>query len=393
MMGCSTCSWDDSGSSAKLNQFPAAKWEDVATVCPGCSSPCRAGYSHNNGDGTFTDVSKESEIAGSLGKAWGVVATDINNDGLMDPICGERYGCQLSFANRGKGRFEEIGLQADVAYNAEGQSRSGMGCDSADFNEDGWMDLFVANINEEIYSPSIKTIATKHSKTKLWTLGIGMATRSMSGWGLKFLDYDNDGNLDLFLANGHPDDLIEEVYSGVKYSEPLMLFQNTGTAFQNVSQQSGPVFAKSFSSRGLAIGDFNNDGAVDVLISVNDGAPVLLRNNNVGKNHWLGVRLIGKNQIRTRSGPALPTRQAILKRNRMKVGGGSFLSSHDPRIVLGTGKQSKITWLEVRWPQPSGAVERFTGSPHRSLHHDCGGDRQMGSRYWCRLRLAAKTFH
>ena len=149
------------------------------------------------------------------------------------------------------------------------------------------MDLFVANINEEIFS-LYQNNRDETFEDKAMELGIGMATRSMSGWGLKFFDYDNDGNLDLFLANGHPDDLIEEVYSGVKYNEPLLLFQNTGAAFRNVSEQSGPVFAKSFSSRGLAIGDFNNDGAVDVLISVNDGAPVLLRNNNVGQKPLAG---------------------------------------------------------------------------------------------------------
>jgi hypothetical protein len=113
----------------------------------------------------------------------------------------------------------------------------------------------------------------------------------------------------------------------------------------------------------MAIGDFNNDGAVDVLISVNDGAPVLLRNNNVGKNHWLGVRLIGKKSNPDAIGARITYQAGDLKRSRMKVGGGSFLSSHDPRIVLGTGKQSTIAWLEVRWPQPGGAVERFTDLP------------------------------
>ena len=317
---------------------------------------------HNNGDGTFTDVGKESGIANSLGKAWGVVATDINNDGRMDLFVANDTVANFLFANRGNGRFEEIGLQADVAYNAEGQSRSGMGTDSADFNEDGWMDLFVANINEEIFS-LYQNNRDETFEDKAMELGIGMATRSISGWGLKFFDYDNDGNLDLFLANGHPDDLIEEVYSGVKYNEPLLLFQNTGTGFKNISAQSGPAFAKSFSARGMAIGDFNNDGAVDVLISVNDGAPVLLRNNNVGRNHWLGVRLVGKKSNPDAIGARITYQAGDLKRSRMKVGGGSFLSSHDPRLVLGTGKQNKIAWLEVRWPQPGSAVERFTDLP------------------------------
>src|ERR1700757_2520801 len=197
-------------------------------------------------------------------------------------------GHNFLFPTRGNGRFEEIGLAADVAYSAEGRARSGMGTDSADFNEDGWMDLFVANLNEEVFS----LYRNNHDETfddQAMPLGIGMATRSLSGWGLKFFDYDNDGTLDLILANGHPDDHVEEMYSGVTYSEPLLLFQNNGNRFNNVSAQSGPVFAKAFSARGLAVGDFNNDGAVDLLISVNDGAPLLLRNNIGSQNHWLGV--------------------------------------------------------------------------------------------------------
>ena len=131
----------------------------------------------------------------------------------------------------------------------------------------------------------------------------------------------------------------------------------------NVSEQSGPVFAKSFSARGLAIGDFNNDGATDVLISVNDGAPVLLRNSIGTQNHWLGVKLVGTKSNPDAVGARIAYQAGDVKRNRMKVGGGSFLSSHDPRVVLGIGNRSKIDWVEVKWPQPSGAVERFTDLP------------------------------
>ncbi|PYX15441.1 MAG: CRTAC1 family protein [Acidobacteria bacterium] len=317
---------------------------------------------HNNGDGTFTDVSQQSGIAKHLGKGWGVVATDINNDGRMDLFVANDTVANFLFVNQGSGRFEEMGLQADVGYSAEGRARSGMGVDSADFNEDGWMDLFVANIDEEIFS-LYQNNRDQTFDDQAMTAGIGMATRWMSGWGLKFFDYDNDGNVDLFLANGFPDDLVEEFSSQVKYKEPPLLFQNTGGGFRNVSEQSGPVFAKSFSARGLAIGDFNNDGATDVLISVNDGAPVLLRNSIGTQNHWLGVKLVGTKSNPDAVGARIAYQAGDLKRNRMKVGGGSFLSSHDPRVVLGIGNRSKIDWVEVKWPQPSGAVERFTDLP------------------------------
>ena len=316
---------------------------------------------HNNGDGTFTDVSRETGITAHIGKAWSVVATDINNDGWMDLFVSNDTVANFLFANRG-GRFEEIGLSADVAYSADGRARSGMGVDSADFNQDGWMDLFVANIDEEIFSLYQNNRDETFDDVSM-PLGIGMSTRWMSGWGLKFFDCDNDGDLDLMVTNGFPDDLVEKLSHQVTFKEPLLLFHNEGKTFRDVSAQSGPVFAKAFAGRGLAIGDFNNDGATDVLISVNDAAPVLLRNNLAKNNHWLGARLIGRKCNRDAVGARLTYQAGDLKRSRMKVGGGSFLSAHDPRVVLGIGSRQKLDWLEIKWPQPSGAVERFTSLP------------------------------
>jgi hypothetical protein len=224
------------------------------------------------------------------------------------------------------------------------------------------MDLFVANIDQEIFSLYQNNGAATFDDVAM-PLGIGMATRWMSGWGLKFFDYDNDGDLDLILCNGFPDDLVEELSHQVTYKEPLLLFQNRGNIFKNVSEQSGPVFAKTFAARGLAIGDFNNDGAMDVLISNNDGPPVLLQNQAGRQNHWLGVRLVGHKANRDAIGARITYQAGDLKRARMKVGGGSFLSSHDPRMVLGIGQRAKLDWLEIKWPQPSGAVERFTKLP------------------------------
>jgi hypothetical protein len=329
---------------------------------PQIYSPMSSWLFHNNGDGTFTDVSKESGIAGHLGKAWGVVATDINNDGLMDLFVTNDTVANFLFVNRGKGKFEEIATAAGVAYSNEGRSRSGMGIDSADFNEDGWMDLFVANLDREMFA----IYQNNHDETfddMALPTGIGKATKFMSGWGLKFFDYDNDGNLDLFLANGNPDDLINSLHGEVTYEEPLILFHRTGKEFQDVSAASGPIFSRKLCSRGLAIGDFDNDGAIDVLISVNNAAPLLLKNTAATGNHWLGVRLIGKKCNPDAVGARVTYQAGDLKRGRMKVGGGSYLSSHDPRMVLGLGKREKLDWLEVKWPLPSGKVERFTNLP------------------------------
>ena len=349
--------------SKSLNKTCEAGPEGKHGYCiPHLYKPMPSWLFHNNGDGTFTDVSKTTGIANNLGKAWGVVAADLNNDGKMDLFVANDTVPNFLFMNRGAGKFEQIAEQAGVAYSAEGRPRSGMGVDSADFNQDGWMDLFVANIDREMFS----IYQNNHDETfddQAFPTGIAAATRLMSGWGLKFFDYDNDGNLDLFLANGNPDDLIETLHPGVTYREPPLLFHNTGKVFQNVSAQSGPVFAQHWSSRGLAVGDFDNDGALDVLIAVNDGAPVLLRNKVGAQNHWLGLNLIAKKANPDAVGARITYQAGDLKRSRMKVGGGSYLSSHDPRLVLGIGKRTKIDWLEIKWPQPSGAVERFTSVP------------------------------
>jgi hypothetical protein len=329
---------------------------------PKIYSPMASWLFHNNGDGTFTDISKESGIASQLGKAWGVVATDINNDGLIDLWVSNDTVADFLFVNRGKGRFDEIATAAGVAYSADGKSRSGMGLDSADFNDDGWMDLFVANLDREMFA----IYQNNHDETfddMALPTGIGKATKFMSGWGLKFFDYDNDGNLDLFLANGNPDDLITSLHGEVTYEEPLMLFHNSGKGFKDVSASSGPLFARKMSSRGLAIGDFDNDGALDVLISVNNGAPLLLKNTAATGNHWLGLRLIGKKSNSDAVGARVTYQTGEMKRGRMKVGGGSYLSSHDPRMVLGLGKREKLDWLEVKWPLPSGKLEKFTDLP------------------------------
>jgi hypothetical protein len=329
---------------------------------PTLYKPMTSWLFHNNGDGTFTDVSERSGISHSPSKAWGVVAADINNDGRMDLFVANDTSPNSLFINRGNGRFEDVGLQAGIAYSSFGVARSGMGVDAADFNQDGWIDLFVSNVDHESYS------MYRNNKDETFddiasTTGIGNATTLMSGWGAKFFDYDNDGNLDLLLCNGHPDLMIEDHQHGISYLEPLMLFQNDGASWKNVSAQSGPVFAKNIAGRGLALGDFDNDGSIDVLVTANNGAPILLRNNAGRQNHWLGLRLIGRRCNIDAIGAKVVYKTGEMKRRVDKVNGGSYLSAHDPRIVLGLGKNTRLDWLEIHWPQPSGTIERFQNLP------------------------------
>jgi hypothetical protein len=316
---------------------------------------------HNNGDGTFTEVSTGTDIKRALGKALGVVATDINGDGLMDLFVANDTVQNFLFVNRGKGKFDELALAAEVGFSVNGTPRSGMGVDAADVNGDGKQDLFVANVDQEMFSlyqndgnEFFSDVAAAH--------GVAQATRLLSGWGLKFFDYDNDGNVDLILANGHPDDMIESYSQQVRYKEPMLLFHHDGKRLSNVTAQAGPAFQKMLPARGLAVGDYDNDGRLDVIVGNNGGAPLLLSNRATG-NHWIGLRLQGTGCNRDAIGATIRWSVGGVVRSRLKTHGGSYLSSHDAREVLGLGAAAKADWVEVKWPQPSGRVERFTDLP------------------------------
>jgi hypothetical protein len=321
---------------------------------------------HNNGDGTFTEVGRGTDIEKALGKALGVVATDINNDGRMDLFVANDTVQNFLFVNRetanGKTKWEEIALAAEVGYSDNGQARSGMGVDAADFDGDGWQDLFVANVDQEMFS-LYKNNGNETFTDVAHKQNVAQATRLLSGWGLKFFDYDNDGVTDLFLASGHPDDMIEKYSNQVKYKEPLLLFHQEGGKLRNVSAEAGPAFSQTYAARGLAVGDYLNNGRLGVLIGNNGGAPLLLRNHAGEQNHWAGVKLQGVKCNRDAIGARLTWSAGGVKRSRLKNNGGSYLSSHDPREVLGLGTATKLDWLEVRWPAPSTRVERFTGLP------------------------------
>ncbi len=329
---------------------------------------------HNNGDGTFTDVTKGTDIAKSLGKGLGVVATDINNDGRMDLFVANDTVQNYLYVNRGPGptgtwKWEEIALQAEVAFSENGQPRSGMGVDAADLNNDGWQDLFVANVDQEMFSV-YQNNKDETFRDVAHVEGVAQATRLLSGWGMKYFDYDNDGAVDLFLANGHPDDMIDNYSLQVKYREPLLLFhQGEDGKLHNVSDQAGSAFHKAFPARGLAVGDYNNDGAVDVLVCNNGSAPLLLKNNAAAGNNWLGLKLEGVTCNRDAVGAKIFWTAGGKKRSRLKNNGGSYLSSHDPREVLGIGKAGKIDELEIHWPAPSKQVDRIKDLPINKYVH------------------------
>jgi hypothetical protein len=328
---------------------------------------------HNNGDGTFTEVSKGTAIAQALGKGLGVVATDINNDSRIDLFVANDTVQNFLFVNRGSGangkwNWEEIALQSGVGFSESGRPRSGMGVDAADVFGTGWQDLFVANVDHEYYSV-YQNNKDETFRDTAQANGVSKSTRLLSGWGLKYFDYDNDGNIDLFLANGHPDDMIDNYSMQVHYREPLLLFhQEDDRKLHDVSQQAGPAFQKTWSARGLAVGDFDNDGAIDVLIGINGGPPVLLKNNAAKGNNWLGLKLEGNKCNRDAIGTKIYWTAGGKKRYRLKNNGGSYLSSHDPREVLGIRAATKIDELEIHWPTPSKQIDKFSNlQPNRYI--------------------------
>jgi hypothetical protein len=233
-----------------------------------------------------------------------------------------------------------------------------MGVDAADYDGDGWQDLFVANIDYEFFS------LYRNQKDLTFTDEpgeIGPATQLLSGWGLRFFDYDGDGDPDLLLVNGHPDDLITMRRPRVKYREPMLMFENTGRGFKNVSAQTGAVFSKEISGRGMAVGDYDNDGDLDVLVSNNGEPPLLLRNEGGNRSHWLGLQLVSTKSNSAAVGAVITWQAGGVKRSRLKTGGGSYLSSHDPREILGLGPAPKVDSVEIRWP--SGKVDRLSNLP------------------------------
>ena len=320
---------------------------------------------HNNGDGTFTEVSTGTDIAKAMGKGLGVVATDINNDGRTDLFVANDTVQNFLFVNRGPGpnggwKWDEIGLQSGVGFSESGQPRSGMGVDASDLFGSGWQDLFVANVDHEMFSvyqnnkdETFQDVASANE--------VARSTRLLSGWGLKYFDYDNDGVIDLFLANGHPDDMIGGYSMQVTYKEPLLLFhQGSDHKLHDVSDKAGPIFHQDFAARGLAVGDYDNDGAMDVLIGINGDRPLLLQNNAAQGNNWLGIKLEGVQCNRDAIGARIDWSILGKKKSCLKSNGGSYLSSHDPRVVLGLGDATKIDQLEIHWPAPSKQVDKLT---------------------------------
>src|SRR5438105_11306914 len=283
-----------------------------------------------NGDGTFTDVSKASGLGLKAGNGLGVVTFDYDNDGWQDIFIANDHLPNFLFHNNRNGTFTEVGYLAGVAVSGDGQFEAGMGCDAADTTGTGRMDLVVTHLDTQL-ARFYQNLGDGSFDDATFRSKISYATFHMSGFGTRFFDYDNDGTRDLFMANGHVLDNIERYHADTKYAEPKLMFRNPGRGiFENVSDQLGADFLLPRVSRGAAVGDFDNDGDLDILVNNNGQAPQLLRNDGGNANHWLEILLIGTKSNRYGVGARVKVTAGDLVLYDQRKGGMSYQSAQDP---------------------------------------------------------------
>jgi len=305
---------------------------------------------HNNGDGTFTDVSKSSGVGLKGGNGLGVVTFDYDNDGWQDIFIANDHMPNFLFHNNRDGTFREVGYQAGAAVSADGQFEAGMGTDAADTTGNGRLDLIVGHLDMQL-ARLYQNMGDQAFEDATLRSKIGYATYHISTFGARFMDYDNDGARDLFLANGHVLDNIELYHADTKYAEPKLMFRNTGRGiFENVSDRLGADFQLPRVSRGAAIGDFDNDGDLDILVNNCGQPPQLLRNDGGNANHWLEIFLIGTKSNRDGVGARVKVSAGELVLYDQKKGGMSYQSAQDPRLHFGLGQQASIDSVEIIWP-------------------------------------------
>jgi hypothetical protein len=326
---------------------------------PDYFKPARPLVYHNNGDGTFTEVAEKLGLS-KPAKGLGVALADYDRDGHIDLFFANDSMVEYLYHNKGDGSFEEVGLVSEVAVDIDGRTYAGMGVDFADYNNDGWPDIVVTDLANQRYAlyqnngdGTFTYVSTRS--------GLAGMTLAHSGWGVRFFDFDNDGWKDLLIAQGHDLDTIELTNPNLRYREPMLLARNTGKEFVDASQSSGEVFKQSWVARGLAIGDLDNDGRLDAVVTTNDGPAYVLHNETPSANHWLLLRLVGHKSNRDAIGASVKLVTAIGQQFATVSTASSYLSSGDKRVHFGLGKVSSVEFIEIRWP--SGIVQTLKNIP------------------------------
>ena len=306
----------------------------------------------NLGKGKFQDVTESSGIGKALGKGMGIAAADFNGDGWIDIFVSNDTEPNSLFINQGNGTFKETALEYGAAYNAQGQSVSGMGCDAKDFDNDGWVDIVYNDLSGQVFG-LLKNEAGKSFADQTWPSRLGALSRTLSGWSIGFIDFDNDGWKDLYSANGDVDNL------AANSRQHDTMFQNVdGKTFTDVTSKMGPDFGFVGYQRGSAFVDLNNDGFMDLVVTSLGQRPRILVNNALVRNHWILFDLRGHKSNRDGIGAGIKvvtaSGRALYNHATTSVG---FMSSSDRRVHFGLGAEAKLNFVEIRWP--SGIVQRL----------------------------------
>jgi enediyne biosynthesis protein E4 len=314
---------------------------------------------HNNENGIFTEVGQKIGLSKS-GKGLGLAIADYDHDGHVDLVVANDSMFEFLYHNKGDGNFEEVALAAGVAVDLDGRTYAGMGVDFADYNNDGWPDIAVTALANQRYAlyqnngDGTFTYATQN-------IGVGSITLTHSGWGVRFLDYDNDGWKDLLIAQGHDLDTIELNYPNLRYREPMLLARNTGHGFVDVSPQAGSVFRQAWVARGMAIGDIDNDGRLDAVVTTNDGPVHILHNETATQNHWILLKLVGHKSNRDAIGASVTFTTSSGSQYATVSTASSYLSASDKRVHFGAGQEKTVQKIEIRWP--SGIMQTLKDIP------------------------------
>jgi enediyne biosynthesis protein E4 len=308
---------------------------------------------HNNGNGTFTEVAQKIGLA-KPAKGLGIAMADYDRDGHIDLFFANDSMVEHLYHNKGDGTFEEVGLLAGVAADIDGHTYAGMGVDFSDYDNDGWPDIVVTNLANQRYALYHNDGDGSFNYSSP-AAGISRMTMTHSGWGVRFFDFDNDGRKDLLIAQGHDLDTIEKTSPNLRYREPLLLARNTGREFQDVTASAGAALEEPYVWRGLAIGDLDNDGRLDAVVTANDGPVRVLHNETANANHWILLKLTGHKSNRDAIGASVKLTTAGGAQYATVTTASSYLSSGDKRLHFGLGQASVVQSIEIRWP--SGIVE------------------------------------
>ena len=311
---------------------------------------------HNRGDGTFEDVTPTSGIFDTSSKSLGVAMLDYDQDGWPDLLVANDTQPNKLYKNLRNGKFKDVAVEAGLAFSTEGKARAGMGVDVADFENSGNPGIAITNFDNEMIGLYRAVRKGTYDDISV-PAGVGLASRNSLGFGCAFLDVDLDGSLDLAVANGHIEETVRNIRGNVGYAQPPQLFLNQGGKFQDVAAEVDGEFAEPKVGRGLAYGDFDRDGDLDILLTTNNGPAYLYRNDQLAGNRSIRFHLTGTKSNRDAIGAVVRIFHEGQSQSRMVKGGSSYLSQSELPVTFGVGKRDKVARVQIEWP--SGAKEEF----------------------------------